>query len=773
MNPFETLIPTNNVNPFQSLIKPKSVKGGFVGEVLTGNTQRFGQTIGQGLAATKNADLYAQALKAHTDITNSLSTAIRNKKDGDTSRLEQVLRTQLANAPKLEDFTGDVVNKSKGAILGEALGTAVEATGVGVLKGFKSVGLAKNLAKTAKDAEKARKAFQGLSFLKKTASIGKDTARLVGATIPFGYAYDVSAGLQGQRGEEKTGLNALKPGAGTALSAAIPAGFGALRVARAGLGSASPYVASNLSGEPLEAYRRRQTGQLEGLLRGASKEKTLDNTRKAVFKYRTGMIDEFGKSIDTITTKYGGSRIGLDDTLAKKAGEVAESFGFELPQNIKSMSGKETVDLITNLNESYIPNASTLADVKINNTVKMLRDALKKKGISAFGGEKGEFATAYQKYATKSDVYKDIAAIVGKVGKRTPLQINAARNRLYNIFSENSTGYLDAVKRFEQATGERVLDKVAASRLAGVLPKTLRGAPTGVIGTASDILALLTIPLSSPRWGSWLVKQLSGMDVSTATKLLNKVPGARKAIFDAVNNENMSLDQAIRKYARNPKIGLSIEDVSGQSSKMARNKPVNKAVPITTAQTQKTTSNIPPNNTTIPPDLQPLAQEARKYKSAEEFVESKTKTIDVSELNKVKEYSTKFDDAIDQKAGDFTKYSIGEGKNYSEVTVEKSKDGHTIRNIVLSPELQGKGLGTKIYRKINAESLAETGKPLKSSPLTRNLKNGKTLSQLSGAAKGLWESLVKKGEATKNIDGTYQFKTKSQLTDFYNKVVGK
>src|SRR3990167_2831601 len=49
-----------------------------------------------------------------------------------------------------------------------------------------------------------------------------------------GYGYDVALGLQGQRGEDRTGASAFIPGWGTALGAAIPVGLGAYGKAKQG-----------------------------------------------------------------------------------------------------------------------------------------------------------------------------------------------------------------------------------------------------------------------------------------------------------------------------------------------------------------------------------------------------------------------------------------------------------------------------------------------------------------------------------------------------------
>lgn len=109
-----------------------------VGDFFTGNTQKFGADAGAALAAPGNADLYTQAVKDYTDVNNNLLKAIAIKKAAgqDVTQLQNVLQQHIADAPKLENFTGDVINKSNEQILGEAGGTALEALSGGTLGAF-------------------------------------------------------------------------------------------------------------------------------------------------------------------------------------------------------------------------------------------------------------------------------------------------------------------------------------------------------------------------------------------------------------------------------------------------------------------------------------------------------------------------------------------------------------------------------------------------------------------------------------------------------------
>lgn len=181
------------------------VKGGFVGRMLTGSTQKFGKTIGESLASGKNADLYSEAIKSHSDIQNNLMNAIREKKKlgGDTSRLENALKTHIESTPQLEDFTGDVINKTAGQVVGEGIGTGLEALSGGLFSSGKKVITSKVLSTFGKVKQGAgigaiyggigggSSAMQeggGVGETLKGTAIGGATGAVVGGGLAYGGA---------------------------------------------------------------------------------------------------------------------------------------------------------------------------------------------------------------------------------------------------------------------------------------------------------------------------------------------------------------------------------------------------------------------------------------------------------------------------------------------------------------------------------------------------------------------------------------------------------
>ena len=120
------------------------------------------------------------------------------------------------------------------------------------------------------------------------------------------------------------------------------------------------------------------------------------------------------------------------------------------------------------------------------------------------------------------------------------------------------------------------------------------------------------------------------------------------------------------------------------------------------------------------------------------------------QIQKVRDFKT--------EEGNFTQYAFNGDIKTGEVTVQKDPKGFTIRNILLPENARRKGIGTQTYEALNEQSIKETGNPLMSTK-PRTLLNGTVIHEMTKDAKGLWDSFVTKGDAIKNPDGTYQFKS--------------
>lgn len=253
----------------QTSKKDEGIIGGTVGELLTGNTQRFGKTIGQSIAAPGNADLYAGALASHTKIQNDLikSIAAKKKLGQDTSRLEHVLQDHIKVTPKLEDFTGDVINKSAEQVIGEGIGTGLEALSGGAFEtGAKTV-VSKTvpLLSKLKTGAKIGAAFGGVGNLSGALQNNEgveDTIRSVGQGASIGAGLGVGGELLGAGASKLPGLiKGLTPESAKIMQ----------RVARISKGKQANF--EKMAGESVGDYlvKRNIYGNIDGITDGLYK----------------------------------------------------------------------------------------------------------------------------------------------------------------------------------------------------------------------------------------------------------------------------------------------------------------------------------------------------------------------------------------------------------------------------------------------------------------------------------------------------------------------
>ena len=129
-----------------------------VGNFFTGNTQQFGKTIGGALAAPQNAQSYSDVLQNWTQQIDGIQTQIKQTvaSGGDPSHMQFALWEALQNKPKLEDFTGDVINTTPEQLAGQGIGTGLEALSGGILEGGASAVDDKSLGVMAKLGQGAK-----------------------------------------------------------------------------------------------------------------------------------------------------------------------------------------------------------------------------------------------------------------------------------------------------------------------------------------------------------------------------------------------------------------------------------------------------------------------------------------------------------------------------------------------------------------------------------------------------------------------------------------
>ena len=140
---------------------------------------------------------------------------------------------------------------------------------------------------------------------------------------------------------------------------------------------------------------------------------------------------------------------------------------------------------------------------------------------------------------------------------------------------------------------------------------------------------------------------------------------------------------------------------------------------------------------------------------------AKKKTISKKETKKKSEPKVEKNKSFKTDEGKFSVYDIEKDvRNRADMfTVKEDKNGWIVRNVLIPENLQRKGLATEFYKRMNAESIKKTGKPLRSTR-PRKLSTGEIVHELSEDGIKLWDSFVTKGLATKESEKMYSFNTK-------------
>jgi hypothetical protein len=195
-----------------------------IGDIATQSEQGLGKTIGNTLAVNTGV----------TDTANQISEDSRkmgvaflrhisedSSMGRDTTRLKQAYNKWRQTTPDVQGILPELPTTEQAG--GQLLGTALDVLTIG------TYGKAAQGMTTAELASKTPSIATGVESLaiKPKGLLTKEGAGRVGAGGAIGYGYDVSQGLQGNRGEDRTGANALMPGMGTVIGTSLPALSGA------------------------------------------------------------------------------------------------------------------------------------------------------------------------------------------------------------------------------------------------------------------------------------------------------------------------------------------------------------------------------------------------------------------------------------------------------------------------------------------------------------------------------------------------------------------
>lgn len=556
-------------------------------------------------------------------------------------RMEDIEKGKIKNGDawmKLANRTDDPAKKEKytnlakkqyeeaGRVMEDVLGKewletdAKEVAGIagGVALDVATAGTYGAAAKTAKTGTLLKPIVQTSvpTVISKLSSTGvKEAAKKAAVGASVGYGYDVTGNLQ----NHEEGVNIVTPGFATLLGAGLPAfgyAFGAAKEALKGKSletivskgiekGIKPSVAGKKTISAIDEYAEKSRDAIKSIINNKQNLKlqnkygeeivgelpdTLDEfaesikqTKKVIFdEYdalsksasKTGNVVTFDKVIPELEKAANDTVLNLKDpSVAKYAADMIDRF-----KQVGSLTPEQTQQFITEMNAdlqafyrnpSYGSGTKVAIDAMIANN---MRESLDNVIESATGKQ-------YQKLKS---LYGSLKAIEKDVNHRAI--VNARKN-------EN--GLIDFTNIFTYGD-------IAAGMASGNLAQTTRG----VLG---KVLQSWYKYRNDPNV---IIREMfkQGEKAIKKGNIVNKVP---KEIVDNKSWINKMFPQegkeapkevlnTIISKAKSLKAGMTVEDVSKK---------------------KLTTKVKSPSPIQIPKES-PLVQEARKYKSAEEFINS-------------------------------------------------------------------------------------------------------------------------------------------------------
>lgn len=537
----------------------------MVGNALTSNTQKFGQSIGtalqENLPATAKPlqEARATANAADTQRQDTLRNIIKNiprlKAEGkDTTFLENMVKGEMEKGGiDQKDLYGESVFKTGGQIAGEALGTLGETLSWGKLGG---AGL--------KTFELGKLAAPGAAVVAPTLkSIALQTGKNVAEFGGLGYGFDVAQNLQ----EGKTGGEAFKPGLGTALGAGIPGAIGLVQAAALGRQPLARAIESTLikpAGKDIR-FGKDPAGVAAEMIKPANNWD--DYFRNA--KSATNQVGrQIGETADLIQSRTGATlsidtskEFGAFDDLIKKAAASGD--------------------------DALLKRANDARNALLNNMIPEIDEAGNYTGKIVSGGArkleqmtipevlelKRTLGDMVGKWTNNPAVDKpfDQAArqVYGQLARKIESAALAADPELGAKFVQLNDKYGSLISA--TAAIDRQANKAAtASGMFGGFGTQVRGGLAAGLGAilggpigATAGLAEIAIEKASksPAIMSRLASFLAGQPAEKVAEFYAKNPEIQSAIYKIFQEPNMSVDDAIKSWAK--RAGETLSDRTG------------------------------------------------------------------------------------------------------------------------------------------------------------------------------------------------------------------
>lgn len=361
----------------------------------------------------------------------------------------------------------------------EVIGSAVQTAGTIALAGVSPLTSGKTVV-----GQGAKTFFQtaGKQALKTGAVVG-------GMSAAEEYGKGGSAG-------EIAGAGATGFGFGAALS-------GGVSLAK-GLIAQTPKVMSKLfQSAPEKALAMHfenpaQMGAVQSNLRETPK--ILESVQGMVRGVREKLTIFYQEGKQKLINEFTGARFGLSRAEAGDIIAVSGQYRFPIPKNMKQLSVKEGLELMANVNHALTKGAA--AQSPEGYLLRRVRDALRGKLVTNFGGTGGSVDTFLETYSKKKGVLDAADELVRAYRSGSPKSQTSAIKNLRRVFNEDYDAFVKALDDLGAEAGKKgLLQELAASATRDIFPRV------GGQFTPGDILTLLLAPVTSPRSSAFLSRR--------------------------------------------------------------------------------------------------------------------------------------------------------------------------------------------------------------------------------------------------------------------------
>lgn len=524
---------SDKANSFTS-IAGNTIKG--VGDAVTSSEQALGNTIGGIINADTLSGTYADIATQNAKTQIALQKLIKDHeaKGLDVTNLKRAYNAigdhnDQANQNREEAFAG--AEKSNGQVLGELGGTALDLLSAGTYG--KAAGLMKSGELATKAAGTIPTLAEGVKNLatKPASLFSKAGLAKVGEGAGLGYAQDVTQGLQGNRGENRTGGAAFIPGLGTAIGGGLPALTGGLK---------AHYDSVN-----------KDVDTLAGTITQGNKA-DIDKAKAALSNIDTTGIKTYDDLQNTLGTKIKVLSEKLDNTLSKNTTTTKlKDLGTDIKVGDSTVTHNHVKDALSELRDHYSAINDPVGKAKIDQlTAKAKNTGLTVQEINNLAKEHGSTLNAFNANGQAASGLTKQAAENTRSGLKTTAR-SLFNDKTYEAADEQLSNLLrtkklvsdvgEQVNKLKQKVNPRGLGEKAGRLLFQVTDKLTGGGLKGYIQSflprgdglktmnALDLekglgknLKLLRAALDAPK--ETVVQKLENLAESLSTKKPSLIP---------------------------------------------------------------------------------------------------------------------------------------------------------------------------------------------------------------------------------------------------------